>query len=79
MNTSVNYNNLTWANLAHAGWKARVVARKGTDAAEVAFATPVGGEVRRLVSIDRLGRALRGRLELDHPLKRVVGRRIRIS
>lgn len=79
MNTSVNYSHLTWADIARAGWQARVVARKGTDAAEVAFATPVGGEVRRLVSIDRLGRALRAQLDTVAPIRRAVKMRMRFN
>ncbi|MDO8591294.1 MAG: hypothetical protein Q7R65_04975 [bacterium] len=79
MNQSVNYYNLSWAQCAHAGWQARVVARKGADAAEVAFATPVGGEVRRLVSINRLGRALRAKLDTVAPIRRAVKMRMRFN
>ena len=53
MNVTANFSNLTWAAMAHAGWQARVVARKG-DCAEVIFAAPTGGELGRLVPIDRL-------------------------
>ncbi|MDO8492112.1 MAG: hypothetical protein Q7S34_00535 [bacterium] len=79
MNQSVSYANLSWAQCAHAGWQARVVARKGDGAAEVAFATPTGGELRHQVSIDRLGRALRAKLDTVAPIRRAVKMRMRFN
>jgi hypothetical protein len=39
MNTTANFSNLAWADMAHAGWIARVIARKG-DNAQVIFTAP---------------------------------------
>ena len=38
MNATVNFSKLSWADMAHAGWISRVIARKGENS-EVLFAT----------------------------------------
>lgn len=74
---NADYQNCTWADLAHASWTPRIAARKGSDAT-VVFTGPQGLVEIRPVPTDRLGRALRAQMEQNFPLQRPVQRRVRI-
>ncbi len=68
MNKTVDYSKLSLAEIAVAKWPYKVVSHNGKNVG-IAFTTPMGGEERRTVSVDRLGtvaRARVGRFDFDH-------------
>ncbi|QQR78566.1 MAG: hypothetical protein IPJ68_05870 [Candidatus Moraniibacteriota bacterium] len=75
---AVNFTNCAWADLAHAGWRPSVVARKG-DSVTVVFTGPQGLVETRAVPVERLGRVTRAQLDRVAPVRRAPAKlRVRI-